>query len=206
MLALVHPFIGRRVLDPDDDEGGWDAEPTADGTPEDLDEQAYAGFLPFVDDEDDDSNEATSGLPRQLVATPQINRLFQEAFGVGRIKPWRRPLLALWAYTLAEAYDQSLICPSCNMSYYRKNDSCPYCGAQQPAHIVAKTERWAIAVLGDKAEFCLPHRMFHPFSLRHGDDTEYEAAIDWTAKTVAAVRGTDRLPESLTFEFIGGGI
>jgi hypothetical protein len=46
--------------------------------------------------------------------------------------------------------------------------------------------------------------MFHPFSLRHGDDTEYEAAIDWSDKTVAAVRGTEKLSESLSFEFMGG--
>ena len=68
-LALVHPFIGQKVLDPDEDEGGWDAEPVAEGAPADLDEQAYAGYLPFVDDENDDSNRALSGLPRGLVLT-----------------------------------------------------------------------------------------------------------------------------------------
>ena len=41
MLALCHPFIGKKVLEPDE-EAGWDAEPAADGIPADLDEQAYA--------------------------------------------------------------------------------------------------------------------------------------------------------------------
>jgi serine/threonine protein kinase len=206
MLALVHPFIGKKVLDPDDDEGGWDSEPTEDGAPKDLDEQAYAGYLPFVDDEDDDSNEAMSGLPRQLVATPRINQLLQETFGAGRTQPWRRPSLAIWAFALAEAFDQSLVCPNCSMSYYHAQDACPYCGTAQPQHILAKTDGWALAIPDKTTVFCLPHRMFHPFSLRYGDDTEHEVAIDWSTKTVAAVRGTDRLPDdSISFEFVGGG-
>ena len=116
-LALVHPFIGQKVLDPDEDEGGWDAEPVADGAPADLDEQAYAGYLPFVDDENDDSNRALSGLPRGLVLTPQLAKLFQETFGAGRTKPWRRPAMAFWALELTRAHDQSIACSTCSMSY-----------------------------------------------------------------------------------------
>jgi serine/threonine protein kinase len=67
ILALCHPFIGKKVLEPDADQGGWDAEPVAEGTPADLDEQAYAGYLPFIDDDDDDSNTGVGGLPRELV-------------------------------------------------------------------------------------------------------------------------------------------
>ena len=77
ILALCHPFIGKKVLEPDDDEGGWDAEPVADGAPADLDEQAYAGYLPFVDDEDDDSNQGVGGLPRALLATPDYASSFR---------------------------------------------------------------------------------------------------------------------------------
>lgn len=82
-LALVHPFIGKKVLDLNNDESGWDDEPAADTAPADLDEQAYAGYLAYVDDQDDDSNRALSGLSRELVLTPQLARLFQETFGAG---------------------------------------------------------------------------------------------------------------------------
>jgi serine/threonine protein kinase len=204
MLALVHPFIGRKVLDPDEDEGGWDAEPPQDGAPEDIDEQAYAGYLPFVDDEDDDSNEAMSGLPRQLVVTARINQLFQETFGVGRAKPWRRPSLALWAHALAEAFDQSLVCPNCHMSYFHENETCPYCDTPRTKHALATTEFGCVTVPKGAAEYRLPHRLFHPFSLRHGDDTEYEAAIDWESTSVTAVRGTTSLPDCLSFRFVEG--
>ena len=62
-LALCHPFIGKKVLEPVNDEGGWDAEPAADDAPADLYEQAYAGYLPFIDDDDDDTNAAAFRSP-----------------------------------------------------------------------------------------------------------------------------------------------
>ena len=202
-LALVHPFIGQKVLDPDDDEGGWDAEPVAEGAPVDLDEQAYAGYLPFVDDENDDSNSALSGLPRGLVLTDQLAKLFQETFGAGRTKPWRRPAMAYWALELTRAHDQSISCPACSMSYpAESHETCPYCGSPRPALSIAKTARWQMVVQSNGDEVKLPHRLFHPFSLELNGKTEYEALLDFSRRSATHVRGTEQLPGDLTFEFL----
>jgi serine/threonine protein kinase len=205
-LALCHPFIGKKVLEPDDDEGGWDAEPVADGTPADLDDQAYAGYLPFVDDEDDDSNQGVAGLPRTLVATLGLRRLFQETFCAGRDQPHRRPVMAFWALELAKACDHTLECSECKMSFYADvHESCPYCGEKRPTFIRVKTSRWQVVIPSSTTEVALPHRLFHPFSFEHNEDTEYEAALDFTAKTAFPIRGTKAFPDKLTFEFVGVG-
>ncbi len=207
ILALCHPFIGKKVLEPDD-ESGWDAEPVSEDLPVDPDEQAYAGYLPFIDDEQDDSNQfPNGGLPRQLVLTSPLRRLFQETFGAGRTSPHRRPAMAFWALELARAFDNSILCPNCQMSYFNEPDfeKCPYCQTPQPEFVAAKTNRWQmnLAVTDkNKFEVSLPHRLFHPFSLASGDISEYEAVIDLADKTIKPVRGTKPFPPDLTFEFI----
>lgn len=202
ILALCHPFIGKKVQEPEDAEGGWDADPVVDGAPVDLDERAYAGFLPFVDDEDDDSNKCTNGLPREWVVTQRLRLLFQETFGEGREHPYRRPAIGFWALELAKAFDHSLECPECKMSYVADDHrKCPYCGAPRPTFIRARTPRWEVLIYGDATEFTLPHRLFHPFSFEHNDDTACEAVVE---KTVSPARGTKAFPDNLTFELVEG--
>ncbi|EPL4105803.1 hypothetical protein MWR74_007055, partial [Pseudomonas aeruginosa] len=203
LLALCHPFIGKKVLEPEDEEDGWDADPAPNGTATDLNEQAFAGFLPFVDDEDDDSNEGVGGLPRVLVATEGLRRLFQETFGAGRELPHRRPTMAFWILELARAADQSLDCLECGMSHFADEYAqCPYCGAARPAFIRVKTPRWEILIPGGATEFRLPQRLFHPFSFEYFDNTAYEAMLNFAAKTAVPVRGTLPFPDNLTFEFV----
>ena len=205
LLALCHPFIGKKVLEPEDEEDGWDADPAPNGTATDLNEQAFAGFLPFVDDEDDDSNEGVGGLPRVLVATEGLRRLFQETFGAGRELPHRRPTMAFWTLELARAADQSLDCLECGMSHFADEYAqCPYCGAARPVFIRVKTPRWEILIPGGATEFRLPQRLFHPFSFEYFDNTAYEAMLNFAAKTAVPVRGTLPFPDNLTFEFVEG--
>jgi len=208
-LALCHPFIGKKVLQHDDEEKGWSAESAqqaaADGIPADLDEQAYAGFLPFIDDKNDDTNESIPGmgLPRELVVTPVIIKLFQETFGAGREQPHRRPAMAFWALELARAYDHSLICPDCKMSYFADDHKkCPYCDTPRPAFLRVRTKQWEIIISSDTNEFIMPHRLFHPFSFEHSDAAQYEAVLNFSRESVTPVRGTDRFPENLYFEFM----
>ena len=205
-LALCHPFIGKKVLEPDGDEGGWDTDPPAAGeAPADLDEQAYAGYLPFIDDDNDDSNAAVpgSGLPRELVTTPELRRLFQETFGRGRTQPHRRPAMAFWAFELTKAFDNSLICPVCTMSYFvAGHTECPYCRTPRPAFARVRTPRWGQCIPPGATEVALPHRLFYPFSFEHHNDLEYEATLNWTKKTVHPVRGTRSFPPDLLFEFV----
>lgn len=202
-LALCHPFIGKKVLEPNDDEGGWDAEPVENAVSADLDDQAYAGCFPFVDDESDDSNQGVGGLPRELVATQQLRFLFQETFGGGRKQPHRRPTMFFWALELAKAFDLSLACNECKMSYFAdSNKKCPFCGTPRPAFIRARTPRWQVLIPRRATESTLPHRMFYPFSLEHNDETEYEVAPDFAAKTAFPVRGSKAFPENLIFDFV----
>lgn len=202
ILVLCHPFIGKKVSHPEDDEGGWDAEPVADGTPVDLHKQAYAGYLPFGDDENNDSNRLSDGLPREWVLTPKLRLLFQETFVEGKERPYRRPTMGFWALELAKAFDHSLECPECKMSYFADDHKkCPYCGALRPRFIRAMTPRWKIVIPGSATDFRLPHRLFHPFSLEHNDDTAYEAVVE---KTVFPARGEKAFPENLVFEVVEG--
>ena len=201
LLALCHPFIGKKVQEPEDEESGWDAEPLPDGAPADLHEQAYAGYLPFVDDEDDNSNEARGGLSRQIVATLEMQRLFQYTLGAGRTQAHRRPALFFWARALTQAFDRSLDCPTCHMSYFADDhEACPYCRALRPAFVRARTPRWEVLIGDGTQEFKLPHRLFHPFSFEHHDDTEYEADLSRTP--AIPVRGTKPFPAELQFEYV----
>lgn len=203
-LALCHPFVGKMVLEHDNKGCGWDSEPADNGAPVDMDERAYAGYLPFIDDDNDDTNAGESGLPRELVATPGLRRLFQETFGVGRSQPHRRPSMVYWAIELARAFDQSLSCPECRMSYFADNfNACPYCKTPRPAFARVKTNRWEVLIFTTVKEFALPHRLFHPFSFEHNDDTEYEASLDIAKMTVQPVRGTKPFPPGLSYEFVG---
>lgn len=204
-LSLVHPFIGRKVLDPDDDEGGWNTEPAAEGAPSDVEEQAYAGYLAYVDDQDDDSNRALSGLPRPLVLTSRLARLFQETFGAGRTRPWRRPSMAFWALELTRAHDLSVACPGCAMSYLKDHTTCPYCDAPRPTAAIAATDRWHMVIQPRDTEVNLPHRLFHPFSLELNGRIEYEVVIDFQNESVTHVRGTEALPPGPSFEFLKEG-
>lgn len=203
-LALVHPFIGEKALDQGDDAGGWDAESVATGSLGDPDEQAYAGKLPFIDDESDPSNRGMSGLPRALVLTTQLAHLFQEVFGPGRIDAWRRPAMAFWAIELTRAHDLSITCRKCSMSFARDRKTCPYCRASRRGHAIVKTSRWHMVVDADTTEVKLPHRLFHPFSLESNDETLFEAVLDFANETAERARGTHTFPPGLTFEFVKG--
>lgn len=206
LLAICHPFIGKKVLASDTDDVGWDADPVADGAPADLDEQAYAGYFAFIDDNEDDSNRVVGGLPRSLVTTPSLRVLFQETFGAGREKPHRRPAMGFWALELARAFDISLDCPGCRMSYFAQDHSqCPYCSAPRRSFIHVTTPRWEVMIPRNAGPFGLPHRLFHPFSFQHNDDAEYEADFHAVEQTVKPVRGTKPFPENLVFEFVEAG-
>jgi len=202
-LALCHPFIGRKVLQPDNDNLGWDADPPADGVPADPFEQAYAGNLPYIDDNKDDSNaEFTPALPRELIATAKLRDLFQMTLGEGRTQPHHRPAMFFWALEMARAHDQSLACQECKMSYFADDlPSCPYCRTPRPPFARAKTNRWQVLIPTDTKEFALPHRMFNDFSLEHHDDTAHEVVLNFTEKTALPVRGTKAFPDDLVFEF-----
>ena len=80
--------------------------------------------------------------------------------------------------------------------------ACPYCGAVRPPFVRAKTARWDVLLPAGATEVALPHRLFHPFSFEHNDDTAYEAVLDFSNKTIVPVRGMGPFPDDLSFEFV----
>lgn len=205
MLACSHPFIGKQVLEPDEDEGGWDAEPQESAQPADPDERAYAGFFPFVDDREDDANRSPAGLPRALVLSSGLRKLFDATFSAGRTQPHRRPAMAFWTLELMRAFDRSLACPGCGMSYLADEQAaCPYCTVPRPPFIRMRSARWTMVVAAGASVLALPHRLFHPFSLEHFDATAYEAVADFADRRITPARGARVFPAGLAFEFVEG--
>lgn len=133
LLAIVAPFDGAAL----DEDGGWDEGEVS------TEDKAQQGLLPFIDDLIDDSNRAKSGLPRELVLTPELKTLFAKTFTEGRVNPWQRPTIHHWPEALAAAHDAMIPCSGCNMSYYpTDHKECPYCTLSVPDYFQLSCYQW----------------------------------------------------------------
>ena len=181
MMTLLHPYIGALV---ESGVGGdWANNDTETA---DLDEQAYSGRLPWIFDQQDDSNRKDNGLI-ELVLTDELIALFQATFGPGRTHPWLRPSMFSWPKALARAADQTILCDECKMSHFFDfedlSQRCPYCEGLGSPTIVATAFDWQGQPLADSpptwrlaqnwrsgiVASTFPHRLFYPFSLTDGD-------------------------------------
>lgn len=192
MLALIHPFIGQKVDSSDEDD--W-ADEENDG--EDVEDRAYAGFFPWVDDEEDDSNASMSGLPRVLILTTELQQLFQQTFGAGREQPWLRPSIYHWPEVLAQATDLTVQCSNCSMSYYHdykdaeaEEFKCPYCNTPRPVIIKIESYSWQgesnipkepiwsyMHEIPESSNITLPNRVLTEFSMVDSDNPELDIEI-----------------------------
>lgn len=211
LLVMIHPFIGKAVLN-EDAEDSWDAPaavPSDDASPE---LKAYAGLLPFVDDPNDDSNRAEKdgvplGLYREGVLTPALVQLFKETFCEGRKSPWKRPSMLDFAVALQKAADQCVTCSACGMNHFASGETvCPWCDAKLPRYCVAtSTTGWQKVLQGStNGRYPLPERMFGPFYPASFLGGEHEAEVFASSDKVRAVRGTKAFPAGLDFKFFGG--
>ena len=125
-LVLVHPLLGDLVRE---------------GEPE-MEEQAFAGCLPWIDAADDDSNRSSDGIPRDIVLSPRLQADFSRTFGPGLSDPDKRPGLAQWAEHLHQAADRTVTCPECSGSYFYNRDACPWCDASRPGFVIAAVLLW----------------------------------------------------------------
>ena len=205
MITLIHPFVGQRVLQSKEDAEDWDVESRAESSIDDLYAQAYAGSLPYVDDTEDDSNRALGGLPRSIVFTANLDNLFHETFGHGREKPWRRPTLSFWALELARAHDESVVCPSCSMSYYFSFVACPFCSHTRPKVAVFSTRHWRFVQQDGCDQVDLPHRLFNVFNLELHASIAFEAELDFASEATTHTQGSDPLPQNLILAFVEQG-
>jgi len=125
-LALVHPLIGDYVNE---------SEP-------ELEDQAMAGQLPWIDNPDDDSNASSNGLPRDFILSPKLHELCQRSFTEGLSNPQQRPSVNEWAEKLHAAADATLTCPACKGSYYFVTSCCPWCDEPRPAFALLRVSLW----------------------------------------------------------------
>lgn len=187
LLSLIHPFVGKKV--DGTDEGDW-ADEENDG--EDVEDKAYAGLFPWVDDQDDDSNSSDSGLPRSLLLTKKLISLFEGTFGSGRTSPLLRPTIYHWPEALAQAADMTVTCPGCSMNYYydfihpeTEDHNCPYCKKQRPQVLILESYRWNgpdkpinspcwryVREIPQGTELTIPRRIFDEFTMLDSDIAE----------------------------------
>ncbi len=125
MLTGVHPRYGDIVTE---------------GEPE-MEEKAQKGDIPWVDDENDNSNFTENGMPRKLVLSSNLQRLFKETFENGVNDYLKRPSLVEWENVLNEAL-HSLISCECGFHYYANNEICPLCGEKKPQTVLINIKSW----------------------------------------------------------------
>lgn len=203
-LTLQSPFNGMLFEAMEAEEPGWDLSTPARSNSSNLTEHAHKGLLPFVDDVNDDSNRSLGGIDRELVFSFQLKRLFQEALGDGRLKPWRRPSLIFFARELFRAHDKSIVCPDCRMSYFLGNTLCPYCECEVPRHVVLSTDKWEMVCQDFGRPFEIPNRLCATFSAVSGNQTISEAVIDFEAQLLTRARGSEPIPSGIFARFQGG--
>ena len=184
LLTMVAPFDGAAL----DEANGWDEGETS------TEDKALQGLLPFIDDLIDDSNRANSGLPRDLVLTPELKTLFAKTFTQGRVSPWQRPTIHHWPEALAAAHDAMIPCTGCNMSYYpADHTNCPYCKLSVPDYFQLncyqwqsneplQKSNWQSVHLAKDAPFIVPDRVLQAFMVESHDQGVlelYQLEGDW---------------------------
>ena len=144
-LTLNYPFAGK-AADNWEDGDDWDqsSAPATSAPPADPMQKAAAGELDWIWAESG-SNASTDGLPQALTLTDRLFTLFDRTFQTGRKNPDIRPSAFLWTKTLFEAYDLTLQCPHCTMSWYynAQETECPYCG-HKPDSVMSIEENGSI--------------------------------------------------------------
>jgi hypothetical protein len=76
----------------------------------------------------------------------KLRELAGRAFGDGLVDPLRRPSISEWAERLHGASDATLLCTSCQATYYFSLKSCPWCGARRPAFVTVDVHLYDPAI------------------------------------------------------------
>jgi eukaryotic-like serine/threonine-protein kinase len=126
LLTAAHPLIGDYVHD---------------GDPE-LEQAAFEGRLPWVDDPNNDLNRSRFGLDRSLVLSPRLAKLFEESFGPGLTNPLLRPGIPRWVDALHTAADATIKCTHCESTYFPNQKCCPWCSASRPPFATVRIHLW----------------------------------------------------------------
>lgn len=184
VLAQIHPFLGNQV-----EEGGWEESI-------DLEEQAYAGELPWIEDENDDSNWSDKGIPRKRILTSRLKGLFQQTFGPGRREVASRPSMLEWAEALHQCADVTITCENCHSTFYVATQKCPWCDRSPSAKFLfGRFYAWDPELDAESYDAVLASRPVWYLCIDH---TEGGAAIARHAAEPSLLRDGD--PSILTVE------
>lgn len=151
LLTQLHPFkSGKRV----------------DGDSE-LEVPALRGELPWVDHPEDDSNQATSGVSREIVCTPALQTLFGRCFRDGVQDPAARPVMAEWAEALEAAAALQVACDEaaggCGSTFlWNAALECQFCGTVHPAGAAVRLAHFIYAPIQDLGEGANPKDCWIP--------------------------------------------
>lgn len=193
VLSTIHPFEGDIVHD---------------GEP-DMEDRAFAGLLPWVDDPEDDQNWTERGIPRGMLLTTRLRELFQSALGAGRMEPMARPGMTHWAEALYVAADLCIACPECKGSYFAPHaKTCPLCDAPRPEFIYISSYCWDPDAEEDN-DFRVGKTataLWHAFA---DSNTDFAIPRRWTAPFLVETAGEKSLdvsvvPQGMVVEVIDG--
>lgn len=125
-LTLQHPFIGDRVND---------------GDPE-LEQQAFAGRLPWVEHSIDDGNRSSMGLPWDRMLGRRLMELAKRTFEHGVTDRTKRASISDWVERLHVAADQTVRCTGCKGTFFVTSTDCPWCAAPRSPFTLVRLTRW----------------------------------------------------------------
>jgi serine/threonine protein kinase len=192
ILSMIHPFYGKLV--DGSDECDWFEEGDNKISMED---KAYAGLFPWVDDRNDDSNVSYYGLPRSIILTRKLQDLLEETFSSGRTSPLKRPVIFHWPEAFAQASDTTVVCPNCQMTYYfdfihpeKGINSCPYCSTARPQCLVLEAFQWNgsrtsleepvwrfTREINKNTTIWIPRRVVHEFTMEDSEENEFQILV-----------------------------
>jgi serine/threonine protein kinase len=78
-----------------------------------MEDEAFRGEHPWINDPDDPDNECFANLPVQLVEHSKLPKLFQQTFGPGMNAPIERPGMAEWLEAFSEIDEHLFVCHEC---------------------------------------------------------------------------------------------
>jgi DNA-binding helix-hairpin-helix protein with protein kinase domain len=116
LIRVGHPYVGDEIVN---------------GTPE-MENDAYKGSYPYVDDENNGFNSSTQILPSEVVFTNKLKDLFKKTFIAGKFNRLNRATALDFARSCLEASNVLIKCKPCGVWYYptrkEKNQCiCPWC-------------------------------------------------------------------------------
>ena len=149
-LTLTHPFVGDWVHD---------------GEPE-VEEEAFAGRVPWIEHATDTRNRARTGLPRSWIFAGKLLDLARDTFENGINKPEARPPVSKWVERLHLAADQTLRCGKCRGTYLANAKACVFCGAAKTQFATVRIKRWEpgkgiVEAMGDLAKLPVSDEPIH---------------------------------------------